>query len=141
MSNLRISMKTPSHDLDKSPIDRAITALAACAFTEDRHGGLPGGPILDLTFLLSSKDDRPPFDGMRMGGYNKEGDTLFFEAAVPETMTQSEEAPHYVALVMQDMVDNARQYFDELHIDFDFDTWRRVIDNLTGVEPEKAVAH
>ena len=76
MSNLRISMKTPSHDLDKSPIDRAITALAACAFTEDRHGGLPGGPILDLTFLLSSKDDRPPFDGMRMGGYSTETQTL-----------------------------------------------------------------
>ena len=138
---LFVSINTPSQEMAKSPIDEAITFVAAHAAMESRHGHFPAGPALDITFMLSSKEDAPPFTGMRMGGYNKEGDTLFFEAAVPETMTQSEEAPHYVALVMQDMVDNARQYFDELHIDFDFDTWRRVIDNLTGVEPEKAVAH
>jgi hypothetical protein len=42
---------------------------------------------------------------------------------------------------MQDMVDNAKQYFDELSIDFDLDHWRRVIDNLTEVETEKISAH
>lgn len=137
MSNLRISMKTPSHDLDKSPIDRAITALAACAFTEDRHGGLPGGPILDLTFLLSSKDDRPPFDGMRMGGYSAEHQTLFFEASVPEAMGHSEQAPQYVAAVLQDMIENAAEYFQELNVAFDARQWQAVliplVESVTGI--------
>ena len=91
--------------------------------------------------MLSTKDDAPDFTGMRMGNYNREGDTLFFEAVVPERMTQSEEAPRYVALVMQDMVENAKLYFDEKRIDFDQENWLRIIENLTGIETEHAVAH
>lgn len=138
---LFVSINSPSQEIAKSPIDEAITFVAAHAAMESRQGHFPAGPALDITFMLSSKEDAPPFTGMRMGGYNKEGDTLFFETAVPETMTQSEEAPRYVALVMQDMVDNAKQYFDELHIDFDLDHWKRVIDNLTEVETEQTMTH
>lgn len=138
---LFVSINSPSQELVKSQIDEAITFVAAHAALESRQGHFPAGPALDITFMLSTKDDTPPFSGMRMGGYNREGDTLFFEAAVPEKMTRSEEAPRYVALVMQDMVDNAKLYFDEMHIDFDLDRWRHVIDNLTGIEPAKAIAH
>lgn len=138
---LFISINSPSQGMAKSPIDEAITFVAAHAAMEGRQGRFPAGPALDITFMLSSKEDAPPFTGMRMGGYNKEGGTLYFEAAVPESMTQSEAAPRYVALVMQDMVDNAKQYFDELHMDFDLDHWRRVIDRLTGIEAGKAIAH
>jgi len=138
---LYVSINLPTQEMVKSPIDEAITFVAAHAALESRQGHFPAGPALDITFMLSSKDDAPPFSGMRMGGYNQEGDTLFFEAAVPEKMTRSDEAPKYVALVMQDMVDNAKLYFDEMHIDFDLDNWRRVIDNLTGVEPARASAH
>jgi hypothetical protein len=127
MSTLRISMRTTDRNLDKSPIDRAITALAVCAATEERSGGLPGGPILDLTFMLSSKDDRPPFDGMRMGGYTAEERTLFFEAAVPEAMGFSEQAPQYVAAVLQDVIDNAADYFQELNVDFDTERWQQAL--------------
>jgi hypothetical protein len=137
MSNLIISMKTPSKDLDKSPIDLAITALAACAHTEARSGGLPGGPALDLTFLLSTKDVRPPFDGMRMGGYTRGDQTLFFEAAVPEDMSHSELAPHYVTAVLRDVIDNAAEYFRELNVDFDARRWQEVliplVESATGV--------
>lgn len=138
---LYVSINSPSQEMAKSPIDEAITFVAAHAAMESRQGHFPTGPALDITFMLSSKEDAPPFSGMRMGGYNQEGDTLFFEAAVPEKMTQSEQAPQYVALVMQDMVENAKLYFDEMHIEFDLDHWKRVIDNLTEVEPAKAVAH
>lgn len=138
---LFVSIKSPSQKLVKSPIDEAITFLAAHAAMENRQGHFPAGPALDITFMLSTKEDMPPFSGMRMGGYNLEGDTLFFEAAVPERITQSNEAPQYVALVMQDMVDNARQYFDEMRIDFDSDKWKSVIDNLTDVAPATASAH
>lgn len=138
---LFVSMNTPDQAMAKSPIDEAITFVAAHAAMESRQGHFPSGPALDITFMLSTKQDAPEFTGMRMGGYNQEGGTLFFEAAVPEQMTQSEEAPQYVALVMQDMVDNAKVYFDEEHIEFDVESWRRVIDGLTKVEPTKMVAH
>lgn len=138
---LFVSMNSPSQEMAKSPIDEAITFVAAHAAMESRQGHFPPGPALDITFMLSSGEDAPPFTGMRMGGYNKEGDTLFFEAAVPEKMTLSEQAPRYVALVMQDMVDNAKLYFDEFRIDFDLDTWKRVIDKLTEAGTEKAIAH
>lgn len=137
MSNLRISMKTPSHDLNKSPIDLAITALAACAFAEDRSGGFPAGPILDLTFMLSSKDDRPPFDGMRMGGYTPDLQTLYFEVSVPEAMGHSEQAPRYVAAVLQDVIENAADYFQEQDVAFDADQWQQVliplVKSVTGI--------
>ena len=138
---LFISINLPSQTMAKSPIDEAITFVAAHAAVESRQGHIPAGPALDITFMLSSKEDVPPFTGMRMGGYNREGDTLFFEAAVPEQMTQSESAPRYVALVMQDMLDNAKEYFDEQRIDFDLENWQRVIKNLTGVEYERTTAH
>lgn len=138
---LFVSINAPSQELMKSPIDEAITFVAAHAAVESRRGVLPAGPALDITFMLSTKDDAPAFTGMRMGNYNREGDTLFFEAAVPEKFTQSDDAPEYVAMVMQDMVENAKLYFDEKHIDFDLDNWRRVIDNLTGLEADTMVAH
>lgn len=127
MSSMCISMKTPSHDLSKSPIDQAITALAVRAATEGRSGGLPDGPTLDLTFLLSSKDDRPPFDGMRMGGYTADNQTLFFEAAVPQAMGHSAQAPQYVAAVLQDVIDNATDYFDQLNVAFDGPQWQQAL--------------
>ena len=138
---LFVSINSPSQELVKSPIDEAITFVAAHAAVESRRGIFPAGPALDITFMLSNKDDAPDFTGMRMGNYNREGDTLFFEAVVPERMTQSEEAPRYVALVMQDMVENAKLYFDEKRIDFDQENWLRIIENLTGIETEHAVAH
>ena len=85
---LYISMKTPSPDLDKSPIDEAITFMATHIALEKRNGHIPkSGPALDITFMLSTKDDAPPFNGMRMGGYSDENKTLFFETAVPAGMS------------------------------------------------------
>lgn len=127
MNSLRISITSPSRDLEKSPIDRAITALAACAAGEARSGRLPGGPALDLTFMLSSRDDRPPFDGMRMGGYTTERPILYFEAAVPEAIGHSQQAPRYVAAVLEDVIDNAAEYFQALDVAFDAGRWQQAL--------------
>lgn len=129
---LYIGMKTPSPDLKKSLIDQAITFMASHIAIEKQSGRLPqSGPILDVTFMLSSKDDAPPFSGMRMGGYTDENNTLFFEAAVPETMSSSPHAPEYVATVLQDVVNNASEFFTDNNIKFDSEYWRRAIDYLT----------
>lgn len=139
--SLYITTNTPSPILDKSPIDEAITSLAAHIAVEKRNGHLPQGPALDITFMLSTEEDSPPFDGMRMGGYTDENQTLFFEAAVPKLMAQSTAAPFYVAMVLQDAVDNAREYFDELEVEFDSDHWQRAIAPIVDLNTDKTATH
>jgi hypothetical protein len=139
--SLYISTKTPSPDLDKSPIDEAITSLATHIAVEKRNGHLPDGPALDITFMLSTADDAPPFSGMRMGGYTDENQTLYFEAAVPVQMAQSEVAPFYVASVLQDAVDNAREYFESAEVAFDGDKWTRAIAPIVELDSKKVTTH
>jgi hypothetical protein len=125
--SLYISINSPTKDLEKSPIDEAITILAANAAIEKRNGHLPKGPTLDVTFMLSNNLDVPPFKGMRMGGYTHENQTLFFQSAVPEHIVRSKHAPRYVAVALQDVVDNASDFFKSNNIAFDEAQWHRAI--------------
>jgi hypothetical protein len=133
--SLYISVNTPSADLDKSPIDEAITFYASSIAMEKRVGGFPSGPKLDITFMLSTQQDAPPFTGMRMGAFNHEDQTLYFETAVPVHISQSPLAQQYVQAVLQDAVDNAQDYFNELGVAFDFYQWRQTIEKLGLPEP------
>jgi len=138
---LYISMKTPSPELDKSPIDDAITFMATHIAMEKRNGRIPqNGPALDITFMLSTLDDAPPFTGMRMGGYTQENETLFFETAVPEAMSRSQTAPEYVMAVVQDAVDHAIQFFAENEISFDSESWLQAMNYLTETQ-NRETAH
>jgi hypothetical protein len=128
--SLYISMRTPSAELAKSPIDQAITFLAVHAAIDKRLGRLPAGPAIDVTFMLPGAKEVPPFQGMRMGGYSADGGTLFFEAAVPAHIARSSDAPRYVAVIMQDVVDNASQFFKDNAIPFDEQEWFRAVTRL-----------
>ncbi|WP_455211091.1 hypothetical protein [Kaarinaea lacus] len=125
--SLFISINSPSKELEKCPIDEAITILAANAAIEKRNGHLPKGPALDITFMLPNNNDIPPFNGMRMGGYTTENKTLYFESAVPEHIVRSKHAPRYVAIALQDVVDNASDFFKSHNIAFDEVQWHRAI--------------
>ena len=138
---LHISMTMPSHTLKKSPIDQAVTALATQVAVERRNRRLPGGPSLDITFMLSSREAAPPFTGMRMGGYTREADTLFFETAVPVHIAQSDDAPLYVATVLEDVIDNASDFFRENAVAFDAQQWHRVLARFTGADRTPKPAH
>lgn len=127
---LHISIQTPSADLDQSPIDQAITFFAVHAAIEKRQGRLPNGPALDVTFMLPGVKELPPFEGMRMGGYTADGGTLFFEAAVPAHIARSSDAPRYVAVIMQDVVDNASQFFKDNAIPFNEQEWYQAVTRL-----------
>lgn len=129
--SLYISINTASSTLGQSQIDDAITFMAAHAAIEKNQGRLPNGPSLDITFLLPGEFELTPFEGMRMGGYTKECDTLFFETAVPEHILKSTDAPQYVAVVMQEVIENAQEFFIENKIEFNATEWRRTITNLT----------
>ncbi len=139
--SLYVSINTPSSELAKSAIDEAITRLAAHAAREKSLGHIPQGPSLDVTFMLPGKHDVPPFNGMRMGGYTRGSDTLYFEVAVPEQVTRATHAPDYVALVMQDVVEHAGEYFHENGIMFDVEHWRRVANTLAGADAALVHAH
>ena len=128
--SLYISVNTPTADFTQSPMDEAITFFAASIAMEKRVGKFPQGPKLDITFMVSSQHETPPFQGMRMGAYDEKSETLYFETAVPLHMTQSAVAPKYVHAVLQDAVDNAQDYFQELGVEFDFYQWHQVIGTL-----------
>jgi len=132
---LHISMTSPGNELSESPIDNAITFLASHIAIEKRQGRLPEGPTLDISFLLPSQYEKPDFSGMRMGGYTDENKTLYFETAVPETITQSERAPLYLAMVLEDVIDNASDFFIGSQITFNAEHWRTALQKL--ISPEK----
>lgn len=134
---IHISMTTPGSELSKSPIDDAITFLASHIAIEKRKGNLPTAPTLDITFMLPSEHEKPGFRGMRMGGYTEENNTLYFETAVPEGITQSEKAPYYVAMVLEDVIDNADVFFKDNNLDFNISHWREALEKLTTPESSK----
>jgi hypothetical protein len=111
-------------------MDKAITFFAASIAMEKRIGGFPEGPKLDITFMVSSETESPPFSGMRMGDYDDQNQTLYFETAVPVHLTQSGIAGQYVQAVLEDAVDNAQDYFSELGVEFDFYQWQQVVGKL-----------
>jgi hypothetical protein len=128
--SLYISMNFPGKALSNSPIDTAVTALASKIALENRNGCLPETPVLDLTFMLPGKDEKPDFSGMRMGGYTRDNRTLYFETAVPEHIPHSNHAPDYVARVLDDVLVNAEIYFSETGIEFNAALWRSALDKF-----------
>lgn len=131
---LHISIALPSRDLEKCPMERAVTRIAERIAIEKRYRRVPDGRALDVSFLLSSENDAPPFTGMRMGGYSAENDTLFFQAAVPPTLSRSAKASLYVSLVLQDVIDNAAEFFGEHGVTFDAMQWRKFFDSVIPLQ-------
>ena len=91
--------------------------------------------------MLPGEHESPAFVGMRMGGYTRESETLFFETAVPEHILKSPEATRYVAVVMQDVVEHAHEFFSENNVKFDTQHWRKAIENLTRPKQASRVSH
>jgi ABC-type Fe3+ transport system permease subunit len=78
---------------------------------------------------------------MRMGGYRTDDPVLRFQVAVPAALAHSARALPYVLAVLEDVLDNARDYFDELRIAFDHGGWQRLLSAAARVEadpPESA---
>ena len=138
---LCISMKSASSELAKSPISNAITRLAMQVAMAKRQENLPVGPSIDVTFLLPGEYEAPPFTGMRMGGYTKENETLLFETAVPKHILNSIQAPDYVAVVMQDVVTHADEFFRENQINFNLDLWQSLVGNLINSCTPSGISH
>lgn len=128
--SLHISISLPSRDLERCAMDRAVTRLAERVALTKRRQSAPRDRVLDVSFLLSSEQDAPPFTGMRMGGYRPQDNILYFQAAVPARLSHSDQAADYVSLVLQDVVDNAADYFAEAGLSFAAAGWREWCEQL-----------
>lgn len=129
--SMSISIRSASSEALDSQVTRAITHLAAQVTRKNQQGELPGGPSLDVTFMLPGKLDKPDFTGMRMGGYTDRDRVLYFETAVPETLIQSNQAKRYVELALQDVIANANDFFTQNYREFDRAAWQQALDQLT----------
>lgn len=122
--SLYLSIRMPNRDLEKSAMHRAVTQMAERVALQKRLQAAPSDRVMDVAFLMSDDRDAPPFSGMRMGGYQPKDNVLYFQAAVPQALSDSDLADDYVALVLQDVVDNAADYFSEAQLSFDAEAWR-----------------
>lgn len=138
---VHISIAMPSRELEKCEMDSAVTRLAEQVALQKRQGRVPQDHTLDISFLLSSEQEAPPFTGMRMGGYSEENDILYFQAAVPLSLTRSMKAPLYVSLVLQDVVDNASEFFSKNGITFDKVGWQDFFESISLMETGSVTKH
>ncbi len=132
--SLYISSATASSELKDSAINQAISRLAMSVAMAKQQGGIPAGPSLDVTFMLPGQFEKPDFTGMRMGGYSDESDTLYFERSVPEYIIHSDMAKQYVAVVMQDVVDHAGEFFQAGGHEFDTARWQQLVQLISDAD-------
>jgi len=125
--SLLISTRSPTADFKDSLLEKAITNTAAKLAQVRKLGQVPEGPVLDVTYLISGKHEKPSFTGMNMGNYSVGQKTLYFERAVPVEMLNSSKAEEFVNAVLCDVVANADEFFAELKQDFDRLAWERTL--------------
>ena len=78
-----------------------------------------GQPDVDICFLLPFEHERPDFSGMRFHSWRVEQSTLRIEAAVPESMVTSALTETYIIAAIRDAIDNAADFFSEINMPFD----------------------
>lgn len=130
--SLYISTALASSSMADTPMQDVIKSLAISIAREKQQGRVPAGPSLDVTFMLSDKNATPEFTGMRMGGYSPENNILYFEREVPENMVKSELAEQYVKAVMQDVMMNACDFFQQNNILFNEPDWKHLFESLAA---------
>ena len=117
--SLYINTVTGSRDLEGCAIDKAVMQIAARLFEARKSMQFNEQGRLELTLVLPGKDIKPDFSGMRMTGFSRDEGTLYIESAVPEAMLHSEHAERYVSALVQDAVENAGAFFDEVGVGFE----------------------
>lgn len=115
---IHIGSMMPDRSLDESPLLKAIIKIAAELAQWREQNVQKRTPILDIVFLLPSKQEQADFTGLRLHSFNVAEQTLRIESAVPEKMVNSIHAERFVTAILQDAVDAASEYFSEQAILF-----------------------
>jgi hypothetical protein len=109
----------PDRSLDESVLIKAITKVATDLARMRNQLAQNKTPVLDIVFLLPSREEKAGFAGLRLHSFDTAGQILRIESAVPEKMVTSIHAERFVIAVMQDAIDVAGEFFSEQHVLFD----------------------
>ena len=116
---LHIGAMMPDRSLDESALIQAITKVATDLAGLRDKPVQKKTPVLDVIFLLPSQQEKADFTGLRLSSFDRTGQILRIECAVPEKMVASIYAQRFVIAIMQDAIDAAGELFKEQHILFD----------------------
>lgn len=116
---LHIGAMMPDRSLEESVLIKAITKVATDLARLRDQPVQKKTPVLDIVFLLPSRQEKADFAGLRLRSFDTEGQILRVECAVPDKMVTSIHAERFVIAIMQDAIDAAGLFFNEQHILFD----------------------
>ena len=131
--SLHIGAMMPDRSLDESALINAITNVAAGLARLPDQFAQKQTPVLDIVFLLPSRQEQAGFAGLRLHSYDAAGQVLRIESAVPEKMVTSSHAQRYVIAIMQDAIDAAGAFFSERAIVFDGSAHLALVDLSLGI--------
>ena len=125
---LHIGSMMPDRSLDESVLIKAITKVATDLAGLRDQLVQKKTPVLDIVFLLPSREEKADFAGLRLHSFDHAGQILRIESAVPEKMVTSIHAERFVIAIMQDAIDAAGEFFSEQHILFDVSEHLALVD-------------
>ena len=128
---LHIGAMMPDRSLDESIFIKAITKVATDLARLRDQLVQQNTPVLDIIFLLPSRQEKADFAGLRLRSYDTAGQTLRIESAVPEKMVTSIHAERFVIAIMQDAIDAADLFFSEHAIPFNGSAHLALVDGLS----------
>lgn len=117
--SIHIASMMPDRALDESAIGKAIVKTAIDLAKLRDQATQKRSPVLDLVFLLPSRQEKADFEGLRLHSFDPSSQILRIESAVPEKMVASTHAERFVVAVMLDAIDAAAEFFTEQRILFD----------------------
>jgi hypothetical protein len=132
--SLHIGAMMPDRSLDESALIQAITKVATNLAGLREQAVQKKTPVLDVVFLLPSRQEKADFAGLRLHSFDYAGQILRIESAVPEKMVTSIHAERFVIAIMQDSIDAACEYFSEQQILFDVSEHLALIDSVIAKE-------
>jgi hypothetical protein len=135
---LHIGSMMPDRSLDESVLIKAITKVATDLAGLRDQLVQQKTPILDIIFLLPSREEKADFAELRLHSFDYAGQILRIESAVPEKIVTSIHAERFVIAIMQDAIDAAGEFFSEQHILFNL-TEHLVLVDLVITKEQRAI--
>jgi hypothetical protein len=117
--SLQIGSMIPDRSLEGSALIRAITNFAIDLAGNRDIQIQKRTPVLDIVFLLPSRQEKADFVGMRLHSFDNARQILRIEAAVPDKMVTSIHSERFVLAIILDAIDAAAEFFGSQPILFD----------------------
>ena len=136
---LHIGAMMPDRSLDESVLIKAITKVATDLAKLRNQLVQKKTPVLDIMFLLPSKEEKADFAGLRLRSFETDCQILRIESAVPEKMVTSIHAERFVIAIMLDAIDAAGEFFGEQHILFNKSEHLALVDDLVISKEQLAI--